>query len=137
MISCDFKPSDVNLLGSFPPFVATFDKTECECAAFYLVHALALGGDTWRAISWPEIGAVIRADIAACDPPSPDSPKPTSLQELVRDLSNNPFARPDFFKLVDKGYARWLGEPGGTTPLELTAEGLERLRRWVRKPEAA
>lgn len=129
--SPSFKPSEVRLFGSFLPLGDTFDKTEVECAVFYIVRTLAVKGDTWRPVRWTDIGLVIGESMAKVMMPLP--PEVPSRKDLfVKDMATNPFARPDFFKLVDKGFARWLGEEGDENRLiELTDSGFERLRRWV------
>jgi hypothetical protein len=126
-----FKPSQVMLAASFPPFVATFEKTECECAVAYIVATLAATGDEWRPLTWVDVGKVIGDAMKSCDEKGYANAPPGD--RLLEDLAKNPFARPDFHKLAKLGYARWLGEPGGTTPLELTEVGIEKLRKWVRK----
>jgi hypothetical protein len=132
-----FKPSEVNLFWGFPPLVDTFGKTEIECAAFYIVRTLAVNGDAWRGVRWTEIADVIKDSMERVNLPLPPLEKASREDVFVKDLATNPFARPDFFKLVDKGFARWLGKEGEKNrPIEFTDHGFERLQRWiVRKAE--
>lgn len=109
--------------------MATFDRTECECGAAYMLRALSLNGNSWRAISWTEISEVIKADIASCDVLKEEAP---ALSILINDMAKNPFARPDFHELASKGYVKWLGEEGKSS-LEFTEKGMEKLQRWVLK----
>jgi len=127
------KPSDVYLAGSFPPFVNTFDRAECETAAAFMVRALAVKGDSFRPIDWPEIRKVLEADVNAAEQ---QPAKPYTVERLVLDLLSNPFVRPDFHELAKRGFARWLGEPGASL-LEFTPAGLERLRKWLPPARAA
>lgn len=115
-----FKPSDVDLRGSFPPLVGTMERAELEMAASLLVRACQVRGDAWQPVSPMQIGIVINDDLAAkCEP--------------FYSLNQNPFFRPDFWKLAEKGFARFTAEGKGA-PIELTEAGIERLRRWARKP---
>jgi hypothetical protein len=135
MTTVDFKPSDVDLMGSFPPLVATFDKTEVECAAFYVVRTLVAREDEWRAVRWSEISEVAKSSMRSCEMLGDEAPV---LDRRTKDLVINPFARPDFHRLAEGGFARWLGEEGEKNrPLELTDQGLERLRKWVKKKAAS
>lgn len=128
MSGAPFKPGDVELFGSFPPFAGTFEKTECEIAAFYIVRTLAASPDnTWRPVAWPEIGARLQADTEDAAAAGDKCP---SVVRLVADLVRNRFALPDVHGLIERGFARWHDEPAGA--VELTELGLERLRRWVR-----
>lgn len=121
-----FAPREVFLRGSFPPLCGTMGKTEVEVAAAYLVFALAKGSGEWRALPWRDLCDVLGATVEAVKNGSADP-----LDVLVRDLSVNPFAQPDFFRLAEDGFAMWLGEPGGNTPLAFTDKGIEAMRRWV------
>lgn len=119
-----FKPSEVSLVGSFPPFVATFKRSEAEMAAALLVRTMAETGDEWRAVALPEIAKVLKADVA-------------NKLEPWLSFSTNPFFRPDFLRLVSDGFCDW--KHGGDAPvtdperlLEFTVLGLDALRRWVR-----
>ena len=131
-----YKPSDVNLFVGFPSLVDTFDKTEIECAAFYIVRTLAVKGDDWRPLRWTDIAEVIKESIAKIESHLPPEFAPhVSKEDLyLNDMAKNPFARPDFHKLVSKGFAKWLGEEcDKNRPIELTDLGFERLQRWVRR----
>lgn len=123
-----FKPSDVEFHG-YPPFVATFKRCEAEMAAALLVRTMQATGNEWRAVSLPEIGKVLKADVDA-------------ESEPWKSFSTNPFFRPDFHRLVSDGFCAWAhgGERPVTEPdrlLEFTALGIAALRRWVRPPKAA
>lgn len=109
-----YRPSQVNLHGSFPPLCATMKRSEREAAAALLVRSLAARGDQFRAITRQELGEVIVADLEA-------------EREPWRSVGRNPFFRPDFCDLVKAGYARWVGADA----IEFTAEGVEAMRRWV------
>lgn len=115
-----FKPSDVDLLGSFPPLCATMGRTERELAAALLVRGCQARGDEWKAVPLRMLGEVIGEDLDA-------------KREPLHSINRNPFCRPDMHDCVAKGFATWVGEPG--TPeygVEFTEKGLEALRRWVR-----
>lgn len=109
-----FRPSDVVL--AVPPLVGTMGHAEAEFAAAVIVRTLAANGDTWRPVESIEISAVMRSDADAQIEP---------FASLVR----NPFFRPDIHDTVKRGFARWVNAPGGA--VELTAAGIEALRRWV------
>jgi hypothetical protein len=128
-----FKPSQVDFFGSFPPLVDTFEKTECEVAAVYLVSTMAATGDAWRPVTWSDCAVVITSALKSVEEKGYKNVGPGD--RLIEDLAKNPYCKPDFHKLAKLGYARWLGEPGGKTPLELTEAGIEKLRRWVRVKE--
>lgn len=115
-----FKPSDVDLNGSFPPLIDTLGQTELEMAASMLVRACAVRGDSWQPISPQQLGIVILDDVAA-------------QREPFFSLKPNPFFNPDFHGLAKKGFARFTASGAGA-PIELTPEGIERLRKWARKP---
>lgn len=122
----DYKPSAVDLFGSFPPLCATFDHSEAEAMGALMCRALDVLGDEWRPIGWSELIGVIRADVAAAK----DNPEATTIGKLMLDMSRNPFVRPDPHDLVKRGFAAWTDAPGGL--LAFTEIGFERLRRWVR-----
>ena len=117
----DFKPSDVNLCGSFPPLVATYGRTDLEVTAAVIVRVLSEMGNTWRALEWSDVITVLTADLAE-EHPSPRA-------RLMRDIVRNPFLRIAPAYLVEKGFAEWVDEPGAA--VAFTADGLERLRRWA------
>lgn len=125
----DYKPSAVDLLASsFPPLVATFDKTESECMGALICRALAVNGDEWRPIGWVELRDVVRADMASAA--AADEPRANTLPNLIRDIARNPFANPNPHDLVKRGFAAWTDAPGGL--LAFAELGFERLRKWVR-----
>ncbi len=117
MSGVDFRPSDVVLAGM--PLVDTMGRAEAEAAATLLVRACQSLGDAWQDIEPRAIGEVIKADLAAG-------------REPLASLNRNPFFRPDAHELVRRGFAEWVGEAAGA--LRFTPAGLERLRRWVRRP---
>ncbi len=120
-MAVDFKPSDVDLLGSFPPLCATMGRTERELAAVLLVRACQSGGDEWKVHT---LGEVIADDMY-------------NDREPLHSLSRNPFCRPDMHDCVATGFAAWVGDAGNPDHgVEFTEKGLEALRRWVRKPVA-
>jgi hypothetical protein len=114
----DFKPSDVDMEGSFPPFVDTFKKTEAEVCAALLVRTCLVKGDEWQALDWSDIASQIRADVAA-------------KVEPIFSLATNPFAIPDVHRLIKDGYAEWRPE-GQLRIVGFTEKGFEALRKWVR-----
>jgi hypothetical protein len=122
-----FKPSQVDLFGSFPPLVGTFDKTEAEVMAAFMCRAMGANGDEWRAIEWREIATVLKSDIAAGADGAAGG-----LPGLMTALLGNPFARPDVHALVKGGFVAWVGAEGG--PVEFTDLGFARLEKWVRLP---
>jgi hypothetical protein len=110
------KPSDVIL--AVPPLCACFGRAEREFAASLIVRACQVLGDKWQPIEPKQIGEVLEADVAA-------------KTEPFASLTFNPVFRPDVWGLVEKGFARWTGEPGRT--IELTEAGIAGLEKW-RKP---
>lgn len=110
-----FKPSDVDLLGSFPPLAGTMGKSEAELAAAIMVLA-SREADEWRALTLPDLGAALGEALDAGVEP-------------FASLNRNPFARPDVRELVARGFAAWSDEPKAIT---FTDQGLEALRRYVR-----
>lgn len=110
------KPSDI-FVARTPPFTATFDRSEYEAAAAFLVLACVLKGDEWTEILPKDLGLVLEKYGA----------------EPGYEWFKNPFVKPDFFGLVDHGFAEWLGE-GPPQPIRFTELGLARIRasRWNR-----
>jgi hypothetical protein len=120
----NFLPSEV-FLNTVPPLGATMGKSEAEAAAACLVRAMQVRGDVWSPQFPKDIGEVLTADIDA------------KVEPWVS-LNRNPFFRPDFRELVKRGFARCVGEvsePDGEwrRAIEFTPEGIEKLRRWVRR----
>jgi hypothetical protein len=111
-----FKPSQVEL--GPVPLCATMGHAEAEFAAALIVLACRARGDEWQAVTWKQVGEVALADLKA-------EREPACL------WLTNPFFRPDAHDLVKRGYARWIGSDDGISPVELTPEGIEKLRRWV------
>jgi hypothetical protein len=111
-----FKPSDVDLLGSFPPLCATMGHTEAELAAAILVHACRVRGDEWKPHTLPELGEVLGEALDAGVEP-------------FASMNGNPFCKPDLRDLADRGFAVW---SEGHLAIALTEAGIERLRRWVK-----
>lgn len=103
------KPSEVDLCASFPPLVGTMGRTEVEIAAALLVRACQVGGDAWQDVSTATLAEVITADLAA-------------KREPFTSINRNPFCRPDVHDLVKRGFAEWVGEPGGA--LRFTQRGV-------------
>lgn len=112
-MTIDFKPSDVTL--GVPPLTATMGKTEIECAAALIVRTCQAQGDRWQPVSWKMARETLTSDLEAGRHPGAG-------------WARNPFFRPDVAGLVAKGYAT----RGDGDDVELTAQGLEALRRWVR-----
>ncbi len=114
----DFKPSAVNLGGSYPPLCDTFGRSEAEAAATLIVLACVELGDAWIPVGPETIGRLIEG-------------ARTSRTEPLYSLSRNPFWHPDIWELIKRGAAEWVGEPGDHGVVQFTEAGLERLRRWV------
>jgi len=113
----DFKPSQVVL--GVPPLVATMGCAEAEFAAALIVRACHALGNAWQPIAWKQIREVVLSDFDA-------------KREPFASLIQNPFFRPDVHDLVERGCARWTtSDDSGEGSVELTADGLEKLRRWV------
>lgn len=96
------KPSDVLLRA--PLLYGAFGKAEAEWAAGLIVRACQLQGDEWKPVTAADIGDAMQADI---------DEKVEPLASLVR----NPFFRPDIWQLIERGFARWVNEPGGAAEL--------------------
>jgi hypothetical protein len=121
----DFTPADV-FLNTVPPLLATMGKSEAEAAAAMLVRAMQVHGNVWAPMLPRDMGLVLRADLGG-------------KVEPWSSLNRNPFFRPNFDLLIEKGFARWVGDEseGRGRPVEFTAAGLEKLRRWVLPQRAA
>lgn len=108
----DFSPSQVDLSHMF---IGTFNHSEAENTAAVIVKILASNGDVWRTANCHELSE--------------------GFKELTKDDGpwrrwfNNPFMRIDMYDLVDRGFAEWEGDQ----TIKFTDEGLERMRKWVRK----
>jgi hypothetical protein len=109
-----FKPSQV-FLNAVPPLVGTMGKTEAEVAAALLVRACHVRGDAWAPVRAEEMGRVLSADLEA-------------KTEPWASLDRNPFCKPNFDILVERGFAEF---SDGRRVLALTEKGIEALRRWV------
>ena len=117
MSGVDFKPSDVRLNDSFPPLTATMGRVEREAAAACLLLACHHHGDAWAPMLPRQLGEALKEAVS-------------SATEPWVSLNRNPFFRPDFYELVEKGFARWTEGEGG--PLEFTDAGFQALRKYVR-----
>jgi len=137
-MSAPFKPSQVvlNTL-PMPPLVGTMGHAECEHAASLLVLTCATNGDTWAPVTATQVGEAIESAVEAGTEP-------------WSSLSRNPFFRPDFMELVNRGFAQKTSEESpdeagvfrkrealppfcrGDT-IEFTAKGIEAMGRWVRE----
>ncbi len=120
----EFKPSQV-FLNTVPPLTATMGKSEAEAAAAMLVRAMQVRGDAWAQVFPKEIGEVLKADL-------------DGKVEPWASLNRNPFFRPDFDMLIERGFARWCGDEseGRRRAIEFTPAGIEKLRRWARSAPA-
>ncbi len=122
MESISFKPSEVGLFRSFLPFIDTFKHSEVELAAGILVATMVYKGDVWESIGNEQIREWMEDE--------------KQKGEYWSELFKNPFARPDFYQLVDDGWAVWEGEPAGKESLlRLTQATFNRLveKNWVKK----
>jgi hypothetical protein len=115
-----FKPSQVVLVDI--PLVGTLDRTEVEIAAACIVRACQVFGDEWKPISMKQLFDTLEAD-------------ERERREPFCYLIHNPFARPDFTQLVDRGFARMASIPDDATEaqVELLPVALDRIQKWVRK----
>jgi hypothetical protein len=96
------------------PLGATLGKSEIEQAAALILFALHELGREWSAaVAEQEITSVLRAAFA-------------SDREPVRSWARNPFLRPSFYMLVQRGFATRGESPSGPT-LTLTATALDRV----------
>ena len=118
-------PSQVCLWRSLLPLIATFGHAETEFAAALLVQACAHFGDSWNPQTPQQLGVALKVQL--------EDPKSGWAQ-----LDGNPFVpRPDFRKLAEEGFARFLGDPDAKgTPIEFTENGFAVLRKVcpARKP---
>lgn len=114
----DFKPSEVHL--DVFPLMGTYNRVEREYAAAMLVHVCALKGDRWQPITLAMIEEVVSDIIRHERAP---------MIHWIR----NPFARPAYDELAQRGFAQWVMLEDGSRGLELTAVGLEALLKHVRK----
>ncbi|MEM6988886.1 MAG: hypothetical protein AAF721_00270 [Myxococcota bacterium] len=98
-----------------------FGRCEAEVAAAFLLWTLTSNGDEWRPVRPKEIGEAIRELLDSEAEPPP--------------WMNNPFARPDFYELVERGFAVWSSDEIENRPIEFTPAGLDQLREspWVRE----
>ena len=117
------KPSDVSLLTSYPPLVATMGKSELEIAAALLLRACQLDGNEFSAKTPRQIGEAIKHDSEA-EPPI----------EPVYSLGRIPiaFCCPDFRGLVAAGFARWTTAEEHA-PIEFTQAGLDAMSKHCRR----
>lgn len=117
-----FKPSEVNILGSFPPLCATMGKTEAEVAAALLVDYLALNGDDWGPATPKQLGEHLQN--SSMNRGTDRDPWPSIIR--------NPFAQPSFGELVMRGFATWQSNGIVWMSVTFTATGIEAMRKWVR-----
>jgi len=119
-----FRPSDV-VLNPHAPLCNTMHRIEREQAAAMLVHACVELGDAWQLLTLRDVERVFT--VAMLEGRSP-----------FASWLHNPFFRPDFRELCDKGYARWDRlVVGGELAIAFTDYGLEAMRRWVRRATPA
>lgn len=108
-----FRPSDVVLMPHVP-LVGTMGRAEVEAAAGWMLLALRDSGDAW--------GEVTPADCRAVHDKHADSMR----------WIQNPFLVPDFWDLVARGFAEFVGEGNGA-PVRFTGAGIKALAKWVRQ----
>jgi hypothetical protein len=113
----DFKPSDVVL--HVIPLVGTMRKAEIEFAAACLVRACVMLDDAWQAVPVKKLAALFQTDVEA------------GLQPMLS-WSRQPFVRPAPALMVERGFAVWSDSDTGDA-IAFTDQGIEALRRWVRK----
>lgn len=111
----DFKPSQVMLAAI--PLVDTMHKAEVEFAAALVVRVCQVQGDSWQAVGFDDVAKALTADVEAGTPP---------FAKLV----NCPVFRPDVWRLVTDGYARWTDHEGGA--VEFTDKGFDAIRKHVK-----
>ncbi len=109
-------PSGIPLVGV--PLVGALGKAEIEHCAALVIRVCQVRGDKWQAVDAAAIGEMLRAEVDAKHEP---------FCSLVR----NPFFRPDVWALVEKGFGKWVAEPGGA--VELTQVAFEALAKWVNR----
>lgn len=109
-----FKPSQVDLHGSFPPLCDTMKKGELECTAALMVRACQVNGDKWQPVYVKQLAELL-----------------TAKDPLVVSIISNPFLTPAYTDLVEKGYATFDGvdEAG----LSFTEQGYTAMLKWVRQ----
>jgi hypothetical protein len=115
----EFTPADVVL--TTPPLTGTLGKTELEVAAGVMVLILQELGRGWGMVTWQDIQEAIKR-------------AQTDQKGTLWSWFTNPFLRPDWEGLVDRGLAT--GVDGHLRALELTPAAIERLRPWVRRTGA-
>jgi len=119
-----FRPSDVYMVPHMP-LASTMGRAEREQAAAMLVHACVELGDAWQLLTLRDVERVFT--VAMLEGRAP-----------FASWMRNPFFRPDFRELCDKGYARWDRlVVGGELAIAFTDYGLEAMRRWVRRASPA
>ena len=109
-----FNPSEVALYGA-TPLTAAFGRSELEHAAAMIVRTCQVLGDKWQAVTSDDVNIVFKDDID-------NGRSPFCL------WMRNPFFKPDFYDLVERGYAHV--ENVQTRAVGLTEAGIERLRVW-------
>ena len=116
----EFRPSEVSLTDSFPPLVATMGRAELESAATLLVRAFQVRGDAWQDVQLGDLLEVMRHDA-------------DGGVEPLASMVTNPFIKPDFWGLIEGGFAAAILVEKKLEAIRFTAEGLERLRKVVQR----
>jgi hypothetical protein len=107
------EPDRIVVHNVVPPLTGTFERCEAECAAACMVIAAQMFGD-WRDVTLKDIAQALRENPPAWD--------------------QNPFVRPDFHDLVNRGFAKFAGRH--RKKIRFTPKGLDRLlqsRWWARR----
>ena len=110
-----YKPSDIRLTAECL-LTGTMERTEIEHAAACVVRACQFHGDTRQIIDWPMVQEALRDD------------RKTGREPFASILVN-PFFRPDFHGLGERGYAVVDGDQ-----MMLTPKACEAMRPWIRGP---
>jgi hypothetical protein len=108
------KDEPMRLLTQMPPLTGTLDKSEVEMAAALILFAHHVSGREWSAsVPAKELGKVVEEH----------GDKPPLKWWIT-----NPFLRPDFAELVERGWAVKQETPDGDV-LTLTPAALERVAK--------
>ncbi len=120
------RPSEVFLNGGAGfPFPQTFEEPDLAITVAMIVCACAMYGDTWQPVTSPMIMLSVGKNVRA-------RREPWQSLEVNRTATN-----PNFYKLAEKGYARFTQSDKSRSPIELTSKTLDILRRlWWRPNEA-